>query len=130
MPLCRWALERLAAGEGDEQSAAASELGVQRVGDVDADEVFRAAREADADADADVAFDGEEFGDAAVGCVAGVEEGDDAGRDELRDLAAEVDALLDVGNERAAAGEGVEAIGAEAGEAVGEELDVFVETPA
>src|SRR5438477_1267329 len=98
-------LERLAATEGDQQAAAPSGIPIERVAGVEAEQVLRRARKADAQSDSDVGLQREQF--PVAGGVTGVDERDDGRRDHLRDLAAEVETMLEVGNERARAGEAV-----------------------
>src|ERR1041385_9307621 len=99
--------ECLPARERHQPSPPPERIAVQRVGEVEAEEVLRRPREAHAEADADVALEMHEIGHAAVRGIAEVGEGNDAGRGELQDLAAEVEALLDVDDEGAVADERV-----------------------
>src|SRR5216684_9070517 len=93
---CLCSLERLAAGECNQPSFAPNRIAIQRIREIDAQQILRRTRKAETETDADVALQMQQAGEAAVRGVAGIGEGDDAGRGKLQNLAAEVEALLDV----------------------------------
>src|SRR3954467_9029539 len=89
-------LKRLAARERDQPPFPAQRIPIQGVREIDAQQILRRARKAEAEADADVALQVRGAGEAAVRGVAGVSEGDDTGGGQLQNLAPEVEPLLDV----------------------------------
>src|SRR5437867_6836009 len=92
----------------------------QRVGEINPQQVLWRARQNDADAYADVGFQRKKRGQAAVRGVSRIEESNDSGGGELRDFVAEVEALLEVHDDRPASLERMRPVAAQSGQAVGE----------
>src|SRR6266498_612253 len=123
--------EGLPARKRDQPAAAASRISLERVSDVDADDRDGGhARDRQAQPDSRVGSDlAPAQPDSTGSDRADVEEGREGGRHHLENLLPREDTVLGVPENAFVAFEGMQAIRAQAGRPIGEELDIGVQVP-